>query len=142
MEASLLELRNARNLNVSSVAESHGVSRKSLNERMLGNIEVNASPGKKSYLTHEEELYLVSWLIDMSAIGLGYDIKTMKKMISTLLVKDSNPLTNGWVPWVQYFLQKYPEISLRKSKAFDRLRLRSLDEDVISRAFVVLQMVF
>jgi len=139
MKSALQELRDSSNPNISNVAETYQISRRSLSERFLGNLEVHASPGKKSYLSLEEEEYLVNWLIEMAAIGLGFDIKTMKKLIRNLLGKDTTSVTNGWV---QYFLQKHPELSLRKSEAFDRLRMRSLDEDVISYYFVVLQIAF
>ena len=124
---------------LTKIAETFGVTRKALSDRYHGKIDLNAAPGKKPYLTDVEEDILVQFLIDVSGLGFGYDVQSLKQLIQKLLNKDGNDLTRGWV---QYFMKKHPVISVRRTEAFDRLRSRNVDRDLISYYFELLDTAF
>jgi len=64
----------------------------------------------------------------MSALGFGHDCQSTKLLLQTNLEKDTHSLTSGWV---QYFLQKHPEISRRRSKALGRLQARAFSQGLL-----------
>ena len=71
----------------------------------------------------------------MLALGFGYYRISMKNLISAILHKDID-LSFGWV---QYYLEKHTEISLRRGEALDRLRCKALDESSIDYYFLNLE---
>jgi len=122
--------------NFKKIAANYGVSRKSLTQRYYGTISLNSSPGKKPYLSVQEEETLVKFLIETSGLGIGYDIKSFKILIQALLGKSGELLTDGWV---HYFMKKHPEISMRRVEALDRLRSRTINEESLEFYFNLLQ---
>ena len=98
------------------IAKKHNVSRKAPEFRIKGEISLFGSPGKKPLLSVEEEQFLVNFLIEMTST-----------------------LTSGWV---NHFISKYSEITLRKTEAIDRLKLRSVEEDLISFYLLTLELAF
>ena len=94
------------NLNIS---QQLGVSRKALSDRYSGSISLNASPDKKPYLTEEEEATLVKFLIEVSSLGFGYNLRNLKTLIRQLLGKSNETVTDGWV---SCFFKRHPEITL------------------------------
>ena len=139
MQAAYQEATDSSSPNVKSIAEKYDVSRKSLDARVKGDVHLNASPGKKSILDQDEEAFLTSFLIEMSAMGFGYSSDAIKKLLRTILNKDVSALTNGWI---SHFLAKHPEIATRRTEAIDRLRLRAIDEEKVSFYFLTLEMAF
>ena len=118
MEDAFEEAKGTDSPNIASISKKHGVSRKALETRVSGEISLFSSPGRKPLLNAEEEEFLVQFLLEMSAMGFGYNLNTMKKLLNTIMKKDASALTSGWV---NYFLSRHPEIALRKTEALNRL---------------------
>ena len=133
------EAQNQDSPNITLIAKKHNVSRKAPEFRIKGEISLFGSPGKKPLLSVEEEQFLVNFLIEMSALGFGYSLNSMKKLLNSIMGKETSTFTSGWV---NHFLSKYPEITLRKTEAIDRLKLRSVEEDLISFYFMTLELAF
>jgi len=139
MQAAIEEAQKADPGNLFQIAEKHQVSRNSLVLRLKGQVPLNASPGKKPLLNSEEEDQLVKFLLEMSAMGFGYSLVSMRKLINTILNKDGSSITMGWV---NHFISKYPILTTRKAEALDRLRVRAIDEEVLKFYFMTLEMAF
>jgi len=136
MEAAYNEATSQESPNIKAVSEKFNVSRKALEDRVSGKTKLYGSPGKKPLLTQDEEDYLSGYLMEMAALGFGYDNQAIKKLITTLLGKDARDLTAGWV---QYFLQKHPEICRRRAEALNKLTVRAFNVDLIEYYFLNLE---
>ena len=122
-----------------SVAKKFGVSRKSLTVKLNGDIALNASVGRQALLTREEESMLSNYLIEMAHIGFGYDVYQVKFLIKTLLKKNDDKVTNRWF---QGFMLRNPELSRRRSQAFDKLRLAASTMEIVGEYFLKLEIAF
>jgi len=139
MEAALEEAQRVDSPKVAVIAQNFGVSRTSLDLRLKGQLAVNASPGKKPLLNEEEEERIVQFLLEMSAMGFGFSLVSVRKLISSILGKDTSSLTTGWV---NHFFVKHPILTIRRTEAFDRLRVRAIDAEILSFYFMTLEMAF
>jgi hypothetical protein len=125
--------------NMLAVASKHDISRKSLTERITGNIAENAQVGRRPLLTQEEEANLVNFLVEMSALGFGYNLEQLKGLVRKLFNKNADEFTNGWL---SYFFKKHPEITKRRTEALDRLRNNALNEEHLNFYFSILESAF
>jgi len=139
MKLALEAAQSQINPNISEIALAYGVSRKSLNDRHKGVIPLDATAGKKPYLTKEEEDIIKNFLIDVAGLGFGYNKESLKNLIRQLLNKPANTLTDGWV---QYFFSKHPDITTRRAEALDRLRAREIKKENINYYFDLLRIAY
>ena len=139
MEAALEEAQTMDFPNIASIALKYGVSRNALDLRIKGRLAVDASPGRKPLLDSEEEEKLIKFLLEMSAMGFGYSLVSMRKLINAILNKDASSITMGWV---NHFISKHQILTTRRTEAFDRLRVRAIDEETLSFYFMTLEMAF
>jgi len=121
------------------VARKFGVDRKALRERSKGARTIETHPGRKSFLTKEEEDCLVTHLIDMAEIGFGYDAVQIRILVRTLLGKDESQVTESWY---RGFMERHSNLSRRRAQCLEKQRLLSSDEKSIQSYFQILQVAF
>ena len=139
MERALEKAHLEPHPNLAQIALEYEVSRKSLSDRFHGNLSAEASPGKKPYLTNEEEGILTRFLIDIAGIGFGHTKQSLKLLVQSLFGKELESLTDGWV---NYFFHKHPEVAIRRAEALDRLRAREMKNDSIQYYFDQLKIAY
>ena len=100
--------------------------------------------GPKRYLTYEEESKLVEFIIKCSKMGYDKTRQDVMKLFDSCLAKKedlkrkSTKLSNGW--WFR-FLQRWPQLSLRKGDSFAVVREDASSYDVFKNYFALLESV-
>src|SRR4051794_4001338 len=97
MEQALNQAYSHPKPNLKQIAESFGVGRQPLARRYQGILPIDASPGKPPLLSHQQEESLTKFLIEVSGLGFGYDLKSLKNLVRNLFNKPSDFFTDGWV---------------------------------------------
>lgn len=100
---------------------------------MKHNTPAEARSGPPPILTLEEESMLVNWIKHMSEIVLGSII------VKSILDKDKrpNPFLNNRPgrKWIQGFMNRHPDLTLRKSQALSIARALSCTPQVLDKWF-------
>ena len=124
--------------NINEIARKFGVDRKSLRHRIDGELNESSQVGPKGALTKAEEEILVKHLIDMAALGFGYNAFQVTYLVRSYLKKDLE-LSDYWV---YKFLERHPEISKRRAQAMEKQRLGALDIGTVKNYFKTLEVAF
>ena len=129
-------------MGVNRAAIEFNVPCTSLKDRVAGRVPDGCNMGPKRYLTYEEESELVEFIIKCSKMGYGKTRQDVMKLVESCLAKKedlkrkSNKLSNGW--WVR-FLQRWPQLSLRKGDSFAVVREEASTYDVFKNYFDLLE---
>lgn len=128
-------------MGVNRAAEEYGVPKTTLKDRLAGRVEHGCTSGRARYLSRQEEEELVEYLVTCSEIGfpkrrddvIGIVRKTVGK-------KNNGPIKNfngkGW--WWR-FLQRWPNLALRKGDALTQNRANAVTSDNFKQYFNVLE---
>ena len=128
-------------MGVNRAAMEFNVPCTSLKDRVSGKVCDGCSMGPKRYLTSEEESELVECIIKCSKMGYGKTRQDVMKLVDSCLAKKedlkrkSTKLSNGW--WVR-FLQRWPQLSLRKGDSFAIVREDASSYNVFKNYFDLL----
>ena len=139
MEKALKFLTDHPDESLNKVAKDFGVSRKALNSRKTGEVDINAQVGPKGKLSKNEEKILSKHLIEMASIGFGYSPFQVTELIRSYLNKTDIEISNNWVLG---FLARHPEISKRRAQSLEKQRLGVMDEFTIQEYFSLLDIAF
>jgi len=139
MTSAMQEVQKHPGLPVSRVAVTYGVSRKSLSDRISGKVQANLGQGRTPHLSVEEENLLENYLIEMSELGFGYDLKNFRILVKMLFSSEDKLFTTGWL---HCFLERHPNLAIRRTEALDRLRSRSFNVQTIEHYFNQLKLAF
>lgn len=129
-------------MGVNRAAIEFNVPCTSLKDRVAGRVRDGCNMGPRRYLTYEEESELVEFIIKCSKMGYGKTRQDVMKLVESCLAKKedlkrkSNKLSNGW--WVR-FLQRWPQLSLRKGDSFAVVREEASTYDVFKNYFDLLE---
>jgi len=139
MEKALKFAEENKDTSLNKIAKDFGVSRKALTNRKTGEVEVIAQVGPKGKLSKEEEKILAKHLIEMAAIGFGYNAFQVTELVRTYMNKKDIKISNSWVFG---FLNRHPEISKRRAQSLEKQRLGVMNEKTIQDYFDLLGVAF
>ena len=127
-----------KGLSIRRAASEYNIPKSTLGDRVSGKILPGAKPGRKPYLTPNEEDELVKFLLNCAAIGYGRSRKEVIAMVQGILETRGldGPLTCGW--W-DGFKARHPQLSLRQASLLSYSRAVASDRDVIDRYFDLLE---
>lgn len=115
---------------VKRAAAEHGVPRTTLQDRHLGRVVHGVKPGPKSYLTCTEERELGEFVEVVGQIGYGKTRKQIKNIAESVArdkgVLRSNRISDGWF---RRFLERQPQLCLRKGDATATVRMDAMDNN-------------
>ena len=122
-------------------AKQYGVPRQTLGDRVSGKVVHGTNPGPKPFLNAVEEKELSSFLVDVAKAGYG---KTRKQImgLAESVARDKGRMTgqkrisDGWF---RRFMQRQPQLSLRKGDATANVRMDCLTKETMDKYFDLLQ---
>ena len=99
---------------------------------------MESRPGRRPYLTIEEEEELVSFLIKSAKIGYAHTRKEILLIVRRILESKGidGVLTDNW--W-RRFHERHPNITLRTAMPLSKARAMATDEHVINNYFDLLE---
>ena len=133
-------LRVAINCGVLSVK----LPRKTLDDRIRGNVSHGKKPGRTTILTPEEEESLTQYLLYMAERGFPLT-RMMVKAFAWAIAKCSgndarfSPEQGPSEHWWQLFRKRHPNIVLRKSDSLERTRAEAFNEVIVTEYFEILR---
>ena len=134
-------------LSANIAAKLYGVPPSTLKDQLSGRVVHGVNPGRKQYLTKQEEKELADHLI-LSA-KVGYDktcrdvMNLVEKYMNSRPSEDENQkkvtISNGW--WFK-FRKRNPSICLRRGDSTAGLRMNAVNSENINEYFDLLEEVF
>ena len=90
-------------------------------------------------LTGDEETALAEWVLDMSRLGYGRSIHELRLSVQKILKTDGRPnpfkYDKPGYTWVQSFLRRHPQISIRQSESLPTNRARGCTQKILDKWF-------
>lgn len=127
---------------LADAAAMHGVPRETL-RRHLTRGAISARSGPRSILTAAEEADLVYYLLRMADLGLALDRAMVAEVVLQMVQMDGKR-KHPWVhpdssgpgrDWWESFLDRHPELAMRRARALDRTRATMSNASVVSHFF-------
>lgn len=125
-------------VSIQRAAKSYGVPVSTLKDRVYGIVPVhNAKSGRTQLFSKEQESLLASHLNTMAEIGYGYSRTETINLASDYAVhlglRDrEHPLS---LRWLYKFLNRFPELSVKKPRSLEAARARSATRQAITNYF-------
>jgi hypothetical protein len=108
---------------INRAAVTFGVPRTTLKD-LSGRVLHGTKPGPQCYLDKKEEALLADHLVEAAQIGYGKTRKEVKSIVVQVAkekaVNRSNRVSDGW--W-RRFLERQPQLSLRRGDATTHIRM-------------------
>lgn len=128
-------------MGVNKAAELHSIPKTTLKDRISGRVAHGSKPGRKSYLTSEEETQLAEYLLEVSEAGYGKTHKQVKAMVEGIakekgVMNGDKTVSDGW--W-RRFLQRNPQLTLRKGDSTAAVRLACTSAETLRNYFGLLR---
>ena len=129
---------------VSASSRVFKVPRKTLDDRIRGNVSHGKKPGRTTILTPEEEESLTQYLLYMAERGFPLT-RTMVKAFAWAIAKHSgndarfSPEQGPSEHWWQLYRKRHPNIVLRKSDSLERTRAEAFNEVIVTEYFEILR---
>ena len=124
-------------MSIRKAAEEYGVPRSTLHEKVTGKVALQVKSGSKNYLTDEEEVSLVDFLIGCASIGYAKSRKDVLAIAQQIVSirKPGVEITKGW--W-DSFRRRHPEVTLRQAEPLSYARAAANNPKVIEKYFELL----
>ena len=125
-------------MGINCAASEFGVPPTTLKDRIAGRVVHCSKSGPKPYLTHEEELELVKFLINCSKMGYGKTRGEYLNIVEAIVEKKGlkeaggHMITHGW--WSR-FSKQWPQLSLCKGDPFPHARAEVTNYEVFKSYF-------
>ncbi len=127
-------------VSINKAALLHGVPCTTLKDRLSGRVVHGTNPGPRRYLDVEEESALADHLVEVAKVGYGKTRKQVKTIVESVArekdILRSRRLSDGW--W-RRFLERQPQLSLRRGDSTAHVRMDSVNKDVIERYYNLLE---
>ncbi len=122
-------------------ATEYGVPKTTLKDRISGRVTHGCKSGRSPYLTPAEEKELYDWLVLCASIGYPKSRDDVIGIVrKTLHDKEEHPVEDikgrGW--WLR-FMQRWPQLSLRKGDALAQSRAAGVNAVSINNYFDLLK---
>ncbi len=124
-------------ISINKAALLHGIPSTTLKDRLSGRVAHGTKPGPRQYLDHEEERALANHLVEAARAGYGKTRKQVKGIVENV-AKEKNLLrkSRGW--W-RRFLDRQPQLSLRRGDSTAHVRMDSVNKEAIEGYFDLLE---
>ncbi|CAI8043787.1 Tigger transposable element-derived protein 6, partial [Geodia barretti] len=137
MAAAMSAVRNG--MAIKRAAEEHGVPPSTLRDRISGRVVHGTKPGPRPYLSLDEEKELGSFLKSCANLGYGKTRRDVMHIVQSAvadkgLLKGTR-LSTGW--WKR-FLQRQPDLSLRRGDSTAHVRMDAVNADTMKQYFALL----
>ena len=126
-------------MSVRQASQHFGVPRSTIQDRLSGRVEVGISPGKQPVFSKDVEDRLAEKIKGAASMGMGLSrqqiIAKAAQLARTMKIK--TPFKNG-IPgkdWVDGFLRRHPDLSLRSPSPLSTVRCRMLNKVVTQKYF-------
>ena len=139
-----MEAVSSGEMTVSASSRVFKVPRKTLDDRIRGNVSHGKKPGRTTILTPEEEESLTQYLLYMAERGFPLT-RTMVKAFAWAIAKRSgndarfSPEQGPSEHWWQLYRKRHPNIVLRKSDSLERTRAEAFNEVIVTEYFEILR---
>ena len=139
-----MEAVSSGEMTVSASSRVFKVPRKTLDDRIRGNVSHGKKPGRTTILTPEEEESLTQYLLYMAERGFPLT-RTMVKAFAWAIAKRSgndarfSPEQGLSEHWWQLYRKRHPNIVLRKSDSLERTRAEAFNEVIVTEYFEILR---
>ena len=124
-------------------ADTHGVPRSTLKDRLSGRVVHGVKPGPIPYLSANEERELAYHLLQASAIGYGKTRMDVRCLVESYLktkgTLKGSCLSNGW--W-ERFLERNPSLSVRSGDSTAFVRFDAVSHENIKAYFDLLKDIY
>ena len=116
----------------------YDVPRSTLYDRVSGRVAMDSRPGRRPYLTIEEEEELVSFLLKCAKIGYAHTRKEVLSLVRRIVESKGfdHVITDSW--W-RRFCERHPQLTLRAAMPLSQARAMATDENVINQYFDTLE---
>ena len=126
-----------------NAADSHGIPRSTLKDRLSGRVIHGVKPGPRPYLTSNEEGELASHLLTASSIGYGKTRRDVRCLVESYLKQKGTlkgtVISNGW--W-ENFLKRNPDVRLRSGDSTAGVRMDAMNAENLDSYFDLLRSVY
>ena len=127
-------------MSINKSALLHGVPPTTLKDLLSGRVKHGTKPGPRPYLNDDEERALADHLIEAAKIGYGKTRKEVKSIVESVAEEKQclrgTRVTDGW--WGK-FLQRQPQLSLRRGDATAHVRMDSTNRKAIKQYYNLLE---
>lgn len=118
----------------------YNIPKSTLYDRVSGKITLDSKPGRKPYLSVEEEEELVSFLVKCAQIGYArtrLEVLTLVcRIVESKGVESVEHVTDSW--W-RRFRERHPQLTLWTAMPLSYARAMATDEHVINQYFDILE---
>ena len=116
------------------VAWLHAVLKTTLYQKINGRLDQILYITSKQRLTHKEEEFLQSWVLQLQSWRFPPRIAQLRKMAEELLraKQDFKELSQNWS---EKLLSRHPELRSKYSRTFDQKRILAQNRDSIQKWF-------
>ena len=139
MTSALEEFKKGK-LTIGKIAKKFNVPKTTLHDRISGRVQHGTKPGPSPYLRADEEEVLVEHLVSAAKQGYGKTRKQVNMKVETIAkakgILRKDKISNGW--WIR-FIERQPELSLRRADSTAHIRMDSINEESISHYFDLLE---
>ena len=125
-------------MSVRRAAETYGVPRSTLGDRISGRIVHGTSSGASRFLNDDEEEELVSFILGCASIGYSKTIKEILVVVQrTLESRGAHKVVSyGW--W-ESFRKRHPNLTLRVATSLSKARMLASNRMVLDHYFDLLE---
>ena len=127
-----------RKLSIRKASIMYNVPKSTLHDRVSGKVDLEGKPGKKPYLSIEEEEELVSFLLKCAEIGYAHTRPQVLSLVQRIVEsKDiSEHVSDSW--W-RRFQERHPILKLRTAMPLSMARGMAMDKQVLDTYFDILE---
>ena len=127
-----------RKLSIRKASIMYNVPKSTLHDRVSGKVDLEGKPGKKPYLSIEEEEELVSFLLKCAEIGYAH---TKPQVLSLVLriVESKDISEHVSDSWWRRFQERHPILKLRTAMPLSMARGMAMDKQVLDTYFDILE---
>ena len=122
-------------------ADSNGIPRSTLKDRLSGRVLHGVNPGPKPYLSNDEEDELASHLLKAAEIGYGKTRRDVCCLVESYLKQQKGVLKGTSVShgWWEKFLKRNPSLRLRVGDSTAGVRFDAINEENMKKYFDLLK---
>ena len=127
-------------MSINKAAVLHGVPKTTLKDRLSGRVVHGTNPGPAKYLDEEEKHALADHLIVSAKAGYGKTSKQVKAIVGNM-AREKNVLRSHCVSdgWWRRFMERQPQLSLRKGDPTAHVCMNAVTKDVIEGYYNLLE---
>lgn len=140
LQLAIQAIKNGHIASIRSAAKAFEVPRSTLQDRIKGTEYVHERHQPMSKLTNSEEESLERWILSLDKRGVAPRADMVRDMANLLIAKrgdttDATPPSTVGKNWVANYIQRRPNIQLRRSRKYDYQRAKCENKKLIKDWF-------